>query len=200
MARTAFVSNDFADLNIGGRIKSHRKARGLTLGDLAELTGISEATLSRIENDQTLINAHNLYILSKVLAIDITAFFETQTQPLRAGIRSVCRAADGVRLETARYVSRVLCSDIANKRMNPAINSVTARSLDDVGGLKRHEGEEFVYVISGILMLHSQHYEPLRLDAGDCVYFDANMGHAYVAAGEHATEILVLTTVDGPSG
>ena len=100
MTGRAAVGGPYTELKIGERLKAHRKARGLTLGRLAGLTGISEATLSRIENDQTLVNAHNLYILSQVLGVDITAFFKAETRPLRAGIRSVCRSGGGVSLET----------------------------------------------------------------------------------------------------
>jgi len=193
------LAGDFAELNIGERIKSHRKARGLTLGGLASMTGISEATLSRIENDQTLINAHNLYILSKVLVIDITAFFETGSRPLRAGIRSVCRKGDGVPLQTHRYQTRVLCTDLADKRMNPATVTVTARTIDEIGGLKRHDGEEFIHVISGRMILHTEHYAPLEMDEGDSVYFDSSMGHAYLAASDEPVLLMVVATTDKPA-
>src|SRR6188508_1098393 len=37
---------------VGPRLQGIRKRRGITLGDLAERTGISKSTLSRLENGQ----------------------------------------------------------------------------------------------------------------------------------------------------
>ncbi len=185
-------------LSIGQRIKAFRKARGLSLADLARLTEISEATLSRVENAQTPVSAHNLYILAQVLGVDVTAFFQDAASPIRSGVRSVARRGEGLAMEADRYAARVLCTDLSNKRMHPAINTVTVTTLEAAGGFSSHPGEEFLYVIAGALDLHTEFYAPLRLEAGDAIYFDGAMGHAYVNAGEGPAEILVLTTTDLP--
>lgn len=196
----ALADTALADLNIGERVKELRKTQGYSLNELAQMTGISEATLSRVENNQTLITAHNLYILSKVLGVDITAFFKEATTPIRTGIRSVCRKGDGVPIDTARYTANVLCADLANKKMHPSINTVSIRSMQEAGGFNRHEGEEFLFVLSGTLILQTEFYAPLELEAGDSVYFDSNMGHAYLAGGDEPVQILVLATTSQGSG
>lgn len=192
------ASDEFASLDIGQRIKSMRKAKNMSLADVAKLTGISEATLSRVENNQTLVSAHSLYVLAKTFGVDITAFFEQETRPLAAGIRSICRKGKGVTFSSARYVANVLCTDLANKKMHPSINQVTIRDMEPAGGLSRHDGEEFVYVLDGAMLLMSEFYEPLRLEAGDSVYFDSQMGHAYLSATGAPTRILVVTTTETP--
>jgi transcriptional regulator with XRE-family HTH domain len=198
-ARPALLDDDYAALDIGQRLKTLRRTQGHSLSDLARLTGISEATLSRVENNQTPVSAHSLYVLSKALGVDITAFFASAPQPISAGIRSVCRKDQGVAFDSARYAAQVLCADLANKKMHPAINTVTIRSVDEAGGLSRHDGEEFVLVLDGALLLASEFYEPLRLEPGDSVYFDSRMGHAYLAAGDRPARILVVATTEPPS-
>jgi transcriptional regulator with XRE-family HTH domain len=183
-------------LSIGQRIKTFRKAKGLSLADLAGLTDISEATLSRVENAQTPISAHNLYILARVLGVDVTAFFADAASPIRSGVRSIARKGEGLAMEAERYSARVLCTDLSNKRMHPAINTVRVATLEEAGGLSSHPGEEFLYVIAGELALHSEFYAPLLLEEGDAIYFDGAMGHAYVNAGDAPARILVLTTTD----
>lgn len=185
-------------LALGPRIKTLRKEHGLSLAELARSTGVSEATLSRVENDQTLVSAHHLYHLAKALGVDITAFFEDGTRPIASGIRSISRRGKGLPLSTARYEAQVLCTDIANKRMHPAINTVTIRSLEEAGGLSHHEGEEFLHVLSGQLTFVSEFYEPVMLDTGDSIYFDSNMGHAYLSADGTPVTILVVATVEPP--
>ena len=183
---------------IGQRLKTLRKARGLSLAGVAESVGMSEATLSRVENGQSLVSAHHLYRLSQVLGADITAFFGDGSRALSHGIRSISRGGDGVRLPTARYEAQVLCTDIASKRMHPAINTVTITALDQAGGFSRHDGEEFLHVLEGRLCLASEFYEPVILEAGDSMYFDSQMGHAYLSADGAPVRILVIATTEPP--
>lgn len=182
--------------DIGARLKGFRTAQGLSLAKLAQMTGISNATLSRVENGQVLVSAHNLYALSQALRVDITAFYAEGPSPLRAGIRSVARRGEGQQVSTNDFLSRVFASDLAHKKMHPAINTITATSPAAAGGLSGHAGEEFIYVVSGTLVLHSEHYAPLMLAPGDTLYFDAAMPHAYVATDAGPADILVITTTD----
>ena len=179
---------------IGKRLRHYRQQRGLSLAALSALTGISDATLSRVENAQTPVSAHNLYILGKALDVDITAFYATGTSPIRSGIRSISRQGAGQHVDTARFASTVLGADLSHKQMHPAIDTVTATDLEAVGGLAAHAGEEFLFVLDGVLLLHSAHYAPLRLDAGDSLYFDGAMPHAYLSPDGSPARILVITS------
>jgi transcriptional regulator with XRE-family HTH domain len=181
---------------LGPRIKALRKERGLSLADLAKSAGVSQATLSRVENEQTLVSAHHLYQFSQTLGVDITAFFEESSRSISSGIRSICRRGEAVALSTQRYEAQVLCTDIANKRMQPAIDTVTIRKLEEAGGYSRHDGEEFLHVLSGKLRLETEFYEPLLLSSGDSIYFDARMGHVYLSANGKPVQILVVATVE----
>lgn len=186
-------------LALGPRIKALRKDRRLSLAELAKVTGVSESTLSRVENDQTPISAHHLYHLSHALGVDITAFFEAGTRPIARGIRSISRRGEGLPLDTARYSAAVLCTDIANKKMHPAINTVTITDVDAAGGFSQHEGEEFLHVLAGQLVFVSEFYEPLLLDAGDSLYFDSSMGHAYLSPDGTPAVVLVVATTEPPA-
>lgn len=186
----------FEDLQVGAKLKGFRRAKSLSLSELSKRTGVSEATLSRVENEQTPVSAHNLYILSQALGVDITAFFGDVASPIRNGVRSISRRSDRTPVETARYLSSVLCTDLANKKMHPAVNVVEKTSLAEVGGLASHPGEEFLHVLSGKLVLHTDFYAPLLLEEGDSIYFDGMMAHAYLAGGNEPARILVVITVD----
>ena len=199
MARQQAKAPVFEDLHVGAKLKAFRRAKSLSLSELSKLTNVSEATLSRVENEQTPVSAHNLYLLSQALGVDITAFFEDSAHPIRNGVRSITRRADQAPVETARYLSDVLCTDLANKKMHPAVNIVEKRSVAEVGGLASHPGEEFLYVLSGKLVLHTDFYAPLLLEEGDSIYFDGTMAHAYVCGGDEPARILVVTTVDSKS-
>ena len=200
MAKTDTKSSgqDTGDnLKIGERLLSLRKSRRLTLAALSKMTGISEATLSRAENGIASPNAHNLYILAKALDVDVTAFFTKDSVRFGAGLRSVTRRGEGEKRTMGSYDFELLCADLAHKSMMPSKNHISATSLEEAGGLKGHEGEEFVYVLRGSLYLHSEHYVPTLLEEGDSMCFDSNMPHAYVAGDKNGTDILSLTLVPG---
>jgi transcriptional regulator with XRE-family HTH domain len=185
---------------IGLRIRALRHGRGLSLADIATGTGVSEATMSRIENGQSQVSAPHLYGLAQVLDVDISSFFTataTATDTARAmqpGTRAVTRAGQGAPFATPRLRALLLAGDLMHKSMHPFVNHVTATHLDQVGGLRSHPGEEFLYVLSGRLILHSATYAPLTLTPDDSVYFDARDPHAYLAEAQEGASFLVVSS------
>jgi uncharacterized cupin superfamily protein len=84
----------------------------------------------------------------------------------------------------------MLCTDIARKQLVPLLTTVHARSVSEFPALVTHAGEEFVYILNGVVTLTTEHYAPLTLAAGDSCYFDSTMGHALISAGEEAATLL----------
>lgn len=182
---------------VGQRISALRKQRGLTLLQVAGECGISEATLSRIENGQTGVSAEHLFVMAQLFGVDMADFFRHDAAPLMKGMRSIIRKGESELHPLARYASELLHTDISSKQMLPAINHVTARTLSETAGLQAHAGEEFVFVLSGTLSLHSELYTPAILNAGDSCYFEGSMAHAYLNTGvEDEVVILVVVRAD----
>ena len=74
--------------------------------------------------------------------------------------------------------------------MVPILVRVKARSIEEFGDLLRHSGEEFIYVLEGTIEVHTAVYEPVVLKAGESIYLDSSMGHAYISVGEGQAKIL----------
>lgn len=72
--------------------------------------------------------------------------------------------------------------------MIPVLTRMRARSVAE---LVRHSGEKYIYIIEGRVEIHTEFYDPIIIEAGESMYIDATMGHAYVAA-EGCTEAMVL--------
>ena len=66
-----------------------------------------------------------------------------------------------------------------------------------LGELVHHAGEEFVYVLSGRVTVNTEYYDSVTLEAGQSIYFDSSMGHAYLAA-EGCDEAVVLAVMSSP--
>jgi transcriptional regulator with XRE-family HTH domain len=181
----------------GVALRSLRKLRHLTLAEVSALTGLPVSTLSKIENGKMSLSYDKLSRLSAGLDVDIAQLFETHPDALPAAVhgrRSVTRSGDGLAVKTENYSHLYPGSDLLNKRLVPIVAEPHARSLAEFGELVRHPGEEFVFVLEGTVDLHTDLYAPARLEAGDSMYFDSGMGHAYIAVGLKRCRVLSVCT------
>ena len=176
----------------GEAVRALRKRSGLTLTELANRTGLAVSTLSKLEMGHASASYDKLMLISKGLGVDMAELLDTTPHPSGAaahgGRRVVHRAGEGQHVETRSYSQTYLATELLNKRMTPIHVEHNARTLDEFvaefGGFIRHPGEEFTYVIEGEIAFHTELYAPLVLKAGDSVYFDSEMGHAYLKAAE----------------
>jgi transcriptional regulator with XRE-family HTH domain len=181
--------------DLSARVREIIRTRGLTLRQLAAMTGIPIATLSKVQNNLATLSYVQLTKLADGLSLELNELFTAPAADVRTGRRAVTRKGDGPREATERYDFEMLCGELANKKMNTGIMEIAARSLEEAGGLIAHEGEEFAYVLSGSVAVHTEDYLPTRLDAGDCIYMDSTAGHAYVTVGDDpVARILAVTT------
>lgn len=180
----------------GPILRALRLRKGWRLADVAARTGFPVSTLSNIENSKVGLNYEKMARLSKGMDVDIGVFFAEGTaasQPASAtGRRSVVRKTDGRVMRTHAYQIRFLAADLLNKRFVPIISEVFARSIEEFGELSRHGGEEFTYVLEGILEIHTELYAPVRLEAGEGIYFDSGIAHGYVAIGSEPCRALTI--------
>ena len=79
--------------------------------------------------------------------------------------------------------------------MMPYRACIRARSIDEFDGWVRHDGEEFLYVLTGVIMLYTELYEPMTMRRGDSAYYDASMGHNVVSCSEDDATLLWVTTL-----
>lgn len=178
----------------GSRLRRLRQETSLTLKQLAGRCGLAVSTISKIENDRMSPTYDVLLKLAGGLRTDLSSLLEDRLPPAAGatplGRRDITRARARSRLPTGTYVYEPLATGLTRKAMDPTHVTVTARSIEEFPDLVRHPGEELVYVVSGAIEMHSEFYAPVRLDAGDSVYFDANMGHAYISVSAEDAVIL----------
>ena len=79
--------------------------------------------------------------------------------------------------------------------MLPYRATIRARSLADFEGFVRHDGAEFLYVLTGVVRLYTEFYEPVDLRRGDSAYYDATMGHDVISLSDEDATILWVTAL-----
>ncbi len=189
---------------LGKLLRDRRAHHGWTLADVSSMTGISTSTLSKIENGLLSPTFDKVLQLSRGLGVEIADLLdppvtEDRSPAVVVGRRSVSRHYEGQQLDTKYYTYRYLCSDVAHKRIIPIYIEVRAKTIEQAGEMTSHVGEEFVHVLKGKVMLFSEYYEPIRLDAGDSVYLDSTMKHAYTSLTEEPSEIMITCSSATPN-
>lgn len=182
---------------LGEALRALRKHKGWTLSDLSKVTNMSVSTLSKIENNKMSLSYDKLVHFSESLQIDIGQLFQQQTRnaggatlSIVTGRRSFNANGTGSAVKTDNYHYNYLAADLLKKGFVPIIIEVRCRDLAAFGDFIHHRGDEFSYVLEGELELHSDLYAPLQMKAGDSIYFDGKMGHAYINIGKGVCKLL----------
>jgi transcriptional regulator with XRE-family HTH domain len=163
---------------VGSRLRQIRGQRDITLVELAERTGISKSTLSRLENGQRRPTLELLLPLA---------------QAYRVALDDLVGAPDvadpRVRLKPRRVKGRTVLPLTppggiqAWKIIIPAIQSTP--------NLRSHDGFEWLYVLSGRMRLILEDDDRI-LGVGEAVEFDTTRPHWFGSTGEGAAEVLSL--------
>ncbi|WP_420141480.1 helix-turn-helix domain-containing protein [Sphingomonas sp.] len=186
---------------LGKLLKGVRSREGWTLKEMSARSGIPVSTLSKIEHDRLTLSYDKLQSLSQRLGMRMSELFaepdRDAAQPV-TGRRSLSDIAGAVRVETPNYDYYYLCTELRRKRMVPVVTKIRARSAEQFGDLVRHSGEEFLYVLSGSIVVQTEFYDPVTLGPGQALYIDSSMGHAYLAAeGCDEAEVLGVMSSAG---
>ena len=176
---------------LSARVKAIRERRGWSVSETARRAGVSVSMLWKVENGQTELTYSKLVKLAAGLQVPIGELFADPTPALRKGGRRVVdRSGSGPVIDVQSNLHRFLASDLAQKHYFPCLVEVkaTGQGLDG----DTHGGEEFSLVLEGRIRFFCEGYEPVVLEVGDSVYFDASMTHRYLTASEAPARMLCV--------
>lgn len=182
-------------LDLGVRVRELRKARDWTLEQAARQAGLARSTLSKIENGQMSPTYEALKKLAVGLEISVPQLFTPPVKNQVNGRMAVTRTDEGQGHATATYEHELLAATLTKKQMLPYRARIRARSMEEFDGWVRHDGEEFLYVLTGIVRLFTEFYEPVDLRRGDSAYYDASMGHNVISLSDDDATILWVTSL-----
>lgn len=173
---------------LGPRLRELRQSRNLSLGEVSEGTGISASFLSMVENGQSDITISRLMRLVRWFGVSVADLVQepdtSKIQVVRAAERRSLRLVD-------EGISIQMLTPDGRHRMMPVIN------LYERGGAMtdpaRHEGEEFVHVLSGKIELVVEG-ESVVLEPGDSAYYRADVPHSFRNIGRGQARFFGVTT------
>ncbi|MFJ2261959.1 helix-turn-helix domain-containing protein [Streptomyces sp. NPDC087844] len=172
--------------SVGSRLRRLRRERGITLADLAPLTGVSESTLSRLESGQRRVTLELLLPLARVYDVPLDDLVGApRTGDPRIHLKPIRRSG-----MLFIPLSRQPGGTQAFKMIIPA----RPKPLHPTP--QTHEGSEWLYVLNGRLRLLVGERD-LTLSPGEAAEFDTALPHWLGSADGRAVELLILF---GPQG
>ena len=175
---------DALAVDIGAAVKRLRTARGHSMRALASVVGVSQPFLSKLENGQLLPSLSTLYGLADALDTTPSELLPSVSDSASSAVH--LSAGEGRRTPRAR-----LLTSGSGRFTEAYLFTADAGDSDDVDFA--HDGEEFVFVIEGSVVLTLDGRDR-RIAAGESVTFDPTRPHRW-SAPEAARYLLVSTRV-----
>ena len=172
----------------GARLRELRRQRGWTQQELACRGGFSKAFLSRLESGDRQASIAAVLTLARIFGVSLSSLFETPAVPEACVI---VRAADAVdrSINGLKYVPLSHAGRFYNLQPIRIKVSPSRRGNEHY----RHDGEEWIYVLSGALRL-SLAGKTYDLEPGDAAHFESRLPHRLIARGSVDAEVLVVAS------
>jgi len=172
-------------MSVATRLVALRESRGLSRSEAASLTGVMAATIKSIEDGTMTPSVATLQKLARIYRTNVLSLYQKE-QDSRRLVRPQDRGVlseRGVRMELLAFGVR---------QMEPHLFRIAPRATS--GGTYQHEGEEFIYMLSGKFEIWLDELEHYVLQGGDSLYFPSNLPHRWRALGDADAVLLWINT------
>ena len=177
---------------IGIRIKNLREQKGLSLAELSKLTGFDVAFLEGIEKEQVQPQLGTVIKLSKALdsafgrivsGVGDRLYSVTRKNERRIVSRSTSHTG-----KRKAYTYMSLAPDVRGRHMEALLVQLEEDPEEEISV---HEGEEFIFVLDGIVKMKIGD-DSFSLEPGDSIYYLSTTPHHISAREGKATIMAVL--------
>ena len=171
---------------LGPLLRKLRQRRGMPLSEAAKQAGISAGFLSSLERMQANASVATLQRLATAYGTTVMELFQTPRHHgrlVKPNERRVLEVHPGVRMELLSSGAPMLQSMLF--RVAPLAGS---------DGSYSHQGEEFIYMVSGTLEIWLDELQCFVLQAGDSFWFESTHGHRWFNPGDTEAALLWINT------
>jgi len=179
-----FQEEAMAEKNrIGDKVRLIRETRKLSVEDVSERTNLSVESIENIENGALVPGLTPLIKIARVLGVRLGTFMDDQ-ENLGPVFVSANNEKDKKLVTRFSERSNAVSSDLdfyslaqnkADRHMDPFVIDIFPPSHEEVK-LSSHEGEEFIYVLSGnVEIIYGK--DKYSMKPGDSIYYDSIVAH-----------------------
>ncbi len=178
--------------DIGQRVRRLREEKGLSLEELSRLTGFDVPFLSSIEKDEAQPQLGTVIKLSKALdsafgrlvsGVGDKLYSITRKNERRTISRSTSHGG-----KKQLYIYKSLAPEVKGRHMEALVVQLEE---DPEKEISVHEGEEFIFVLDGVVELGIGE-DSFALEPGDSAYYLSTTPHHIAAQSGKATILAVL--------
>ena len=180
---------------IGDKIKGLRESKFLSIDDMVERTGLDIAQITRIESNEELPSLAPLIKIARVLGVRLGTFLDDQQELGPVVCRKDDRTDDkGISFSNnARTMHKnmsyyALSQDKSGRHMEPFLIDVMPAKDADFD-FSSHEGEEFIFVMEGIIEINYGQ-DTYLLEEGDSIHYDSIVAHHAHPGNDSQAKIL----------
>jgi transcriptional regulator with XRE-family HTH domain len=176
--------------NYGAQAKSQRMRRKMTLGEVAELSGLSKGHISRFERGEKSLSIAALMRLSHALNTSVATLLgeridEEAIHLVRATDRKMRKAKEkGVAYQFARLSGRERAAPVEAFVVEVSNTSAMSRAA-------HHAGEEIFFVLDGVIELELAD-RTFRLAKGDYLQFSGSLKHKLRGVQRRSSVLVVI--------
>lgn len=178
-------------MDVGARLKTIRKLKGLSQRELAKRAGVTNSTISMIEKNSV---SPSVSSLKKVLAgipMSLVEFFSLEVEP-DTQRKVVYRADELLEIGTGEVSMKLVGKGHPNRAFS-FLNETYPPGADTGTDMLTHEGEEAGIVAAGRLEV-TVNGEVYLLDTGDSYYFDSQLPHRFRNPFDEPCVLISATT------
>jgi DNA-binding transcriptional MerR regulator/quercetin dioxygenase-like cupin family protein len=173
---------------VGKRVRHMRQMAGKTLADVARDVGVAVSALSTFERTSQGLSVKVLHDLAEAFETTVSALSGSSDGTARQLVRS------GEWSAWPQTIPGVTVQLLAEGRNQMDCHRfVLARGASSEGAYK-HEGEEFMHVLSGQLEIVLGSEDFYQLSAGDSLYFKSSVQHSWKNSFDGETVLLWINT------
>ncbi|NRP73284.1 HTH-type transcriptional regulator PuuR [Ensifer psoraleae] len=176
------------DIQVGRKLRSLRHAAGKTLEQVASDIGIAASVLSTLERTSQGVSVAVLHNLAEYFGTTVSSLSGEEEPEARALVRA------GEWRNWPRTTPGVTVQLLAEGKNQMDCHRFVLEPGASSEGAYRHDGEEFVYVLSGhveFILDSDQFYD---LHPGDSLYFESRRRHAWSNRHDGETVLLWINT------
>jgi len=181
-------------INVGEKIKNLRESKNITREELSERSGLNLDQIVLIEENTTLPSLAPLIKIARVLGIRLGTFLDDNDELGPVITRKTDKGesigfsnnAAGKQKHMDYYS---LSKAKSGRHMEPFLIDIIASEAEFA--LSSHEGEEFIYVLEGMVEINYGK-DTYVLEPGDSIYYDSIVAHHVHAVSNTAAKILAV--------
>ncbi len=183
---------DNIESKIGQKAKNLRNAKQITLKELSEKTNLSVGYLSQFERGISTIAVDSLIKIAKVYEVDLNYFFPTSNLIENKSIIIKSYEQEVLDVIGNSFIVKLLSNGTQDHKLYPRMVEILPKFSPEKIQAYAHEGEEFVYVLKGILTLISDD-EKYFLYPGDSAHYFSTKNHNWTNETNETVQLLCIS-------